>query len=270
MIEERISVQLNKGRAKKKEGMSLLAVYAHPDDESFVPGGTIARYAFEGARVTLVCATRGEEGMLGEPPLADRASLGECRQEELLGSCKVLGIDRICFLDLYDGKLDTYPHPDVEGRIVEIIRQVKPQVVITFGPEGITGHPDHAAISHFTTDAFFDAGRPDKYPELKEQGLDVYQPGKLYYSVLPKTVAESLTVKLMGVEEYEITAVIDVTRYTHIKRDALFCHRTQLPDFRKFSEQDFSKIFTTEYFSLIHSSHPHPSKKEDDLFEDLR
>lgn len=261
-------MQLSRTSAKKEE-MSLLAVYAHPDDESFVPGGTLARYAFEGARVTLVCATRGEEGMLGEPPLSDRASLGSCREEELLGSCRVLGIDRICFLDLYDGKLNTYPHADVEGRIVEVIRQVKPQVVITFGPEGITGHPDHLAISHFTTDAFFDAGRPEKYPALKEGGLEPYQPAKLYYSVLPRCVAESLSVRLQGVEEDAITAVLDVSRYTHIKRDALFCHRTQLPDFRKFSERDLDTIFTTEYFSLVHSRLPHPQGKEGDLFAGL-
>lgn len=262
-------MRLKRIRAKREE-LSLLAVYAHPDDESFVPGGTIARYAFEGARVTLVCATRGEEGMVGDPPLSDRASLGECRQDELLGSCKVLGIDRICFLDLQDGRLNAYPHPDVEGKIVEMIRLVKPQVVITFGPEGITGHHDHIAISHFTTDAFFDASRPDRYPELKEYGLDVYQPAKLYYSVLPKNLAESLTFKLRGVEEEKVTAVIDVSRYKHVKRDALFCHRTQLPDFRKFSEQDFDKIFTIEYFSLAHSNLPHQKKKENDLFEGLR
>jgi LmbE family N-acetylglucosaminyl deacetylase len=252
------------------EERSLLAVYAHPDDESFVPGGTIARYAFEGARVTLVCATRGEEGMLGDPPIVDRISLGECRKEELLGSCRVLGIDRICFLDFPDGRLSTYPHPDVEGRIVEIIRMVKPQVVITFGPEGITGHPDHLAISHFTTDAFFDAGKPDKYPELQGWGLEVYQPTKLYYSVLPKRVAESLSFNLEGVEDNEITAIIDVSRYTHIKKSALFCHRTQLPDFKKFSEQDLDILATREYFSLVHSSLPHQKKREDDLFEGLR
>lgn len=257
-----------KDRAQREE-RSLLAVYAHPDDESFVPGGTIARYAFEGIKVTLVCATRGEEGMLGEPPLADRASIGKCREKELLGSCRVLGVNRTCFLDFIDSKLGTYPHPDVEGRIVEIIRTVKPQVVITFGPEGITGHPDHAAISHFTTDAFFDAGRADKYPELKELGLDVYQPAKLYYSVLPKSVAESLSVKLKGVEDDQVSATIDVSRYAHIKKEALFCHRTQLPDFRKFNEEDFSKILSKEYFSLIYSNLPH-QEEEEDLFEGLR
>jgi len=252
-----------------KPERSLLAVYAHPDDESFVPGGTIARYAFKGARVTLVVATRGEEGMLGDPPLADRSSLGECRTDELVGSCRVLGIDRICFLDFPDGKLNTYPHPEVEGRIVEFIRQVKPQVVITFGPEGITGHPDHQAISHFTTDAFFDAGRPDKYPKLKEWGLDIYQPAKLYYSVLPKKVAESLSFKLQGVEDNKITAIIDVSRYSHIKKDALFCHRTQMPDFKKFSDQDLLGLSTKEYFYLVHSELPHQKKREADLFEGL-
>ena len=254
----------------KKRDFSLLAVYAHPDDESFVPGGTIARDAFEGATVTLVCATKGEAGMLGEPPLADRASLGSCRQQELIGSCKVLGIDKICFLELFDSKLDTYPHPVVEGKIVEIIRRVKPQVVITFGSEGITGHPDHAAISHFTTDAFFDAGRPDRYPEFEELGLEAYQPTKLYYSALPKNIAESLSVRLHGIEEDKITAVIDVSRFSHIKRDALYCHRTQVPDFKKFNEEDLHKIFTKEYFSLAHSSLSHQMEMENDLFEGLR
>ncbi len=251
-------------------GLSLLAVYAHPDDEAFVPGGTIAKYAHEGARITLVCATRGEAGMLGNPPISDRSSLGECRTEELTSSCKVLGIDRLCCWDFSDAKLSTYPHRDVEGRIVEIIRLVKPQVVITFGHEGITGHPDHAAISHFATDAFFAAGQADKYPELKGDGLEVYQPIKLYYSVLPKRVAESLTYKLQGVDDKEISTTIDVSRFTHLKNDALFCHRTQLPDFKKFSEQDLHKLGTTEYFSLVHSNLEYQKKKEDDLFDGLR
>lgn len=254
----------------RKVELSLLAVYAHPDDESFVPGGTIARYAFEGATVTLVCATKGEAGMLGDPPLADRASLGKCREKELVGSCKVLGIDKICLLELFDSKLDTYPHPVVEGKIAEIIRRVKPQVVITFGSEGITGHPDHAAISHFTTDAFFDAGRPDKYPELEELGLQAYQPMKLYYSALPINIAESLSIKLHGITEDKITAVIDVSRFAHIKRDALYCHRTQVPDFKKFNEEDLHKIFAKEYFSLAYSSLSDQKEREDDLFEGLR
>ena len=177
-------------------GLSLLGVYAHPDDEAFVPGGTIAKYTHERVRITLVYATKGEAGMLGNPQVSDRSSLGECRTEELTSSCRVLGIDWPCYWDFSDAKLSTYPHRDVEGQIAEIIRSVKPQVVITFGPEGITSHPDHAAISHFTTDAFFAAGQADKYPGLKGDGLEVYQPAKLYYSVLPRRVAESLTHKL--------------------------------------------------------------------------
>ena len=217
-------------------GLSLLAVYAHPDDEAFVPGGTIAKYTHEGVRITLVCATKGEAGMLGNPQVSERVSLGECRTEELTSSCKVLGIDRLCCWDFSDSKLSTYPHRLVEGRIVEIIRLVTSQVVITFGYEGITGHPGHAAISHFATDAFFSAGQAEKYPELTGDDLKVYQPNKLYYSVLPKRVAESLTHKIQSVEDTEITTIIDVSHFTHLKNDALFCHRTQLPDFRKFSE----------------------------------
>jgi len=249
---------------------SLLAVYAHPDDESFVPGGTIARYAMEGIRVTLVCATRGEEGILGDPPVVDRSSLGECRREELKRSCRVLGIDRICLLDFPDGRLSTYPHPHVEGQIVEIIRRVRPQVVITFGPEGITGHPDHQAISHFTTDAFFAAGKAEKYPELLAMGLEPYQPAKLYYSVLPKGVAESLSLRLEGVDDREITTMIDVSPYTHIKKDALFCHRTQLPGFRKFSEEDLDRLATKEYFRLVYPPSSQQGYREEDLFEGLR
>jgi LmbE family N-acetylglucosaminyl deacetylase len=152
-------------RTQSSDELSLLAVYAHTDDESFVPGGTIAKYTHEGIRVTLVCATRGEAGMLGNPPVCDRALLGKFRRSELASSCLVLEINRVCCWDFSDAKLGSYSHRDVEGRIVEIIRLVKPQVVITFGAEGITGHPDHTAISHFTTDAFFAASDKDKYPE---------------------------------------------------------------------------------------------------------
>lgn len=134
------NLQMDRKQSHTKE-LSLLGVYAHPDDESFVPGGTIAKYAHEGIKITLVCATRGEAGMAGNPPVCDRTSLGEFRTGELVSSCQVLGISRVCCWDFSDSKLSTYPHQAVEGRIVEIIRMVRPQVVITFGREGITGHP---------------------------------------------------------------------------------------------------------------------------------
>ena len=232
---------MQKNRSNNRQ-LSLLAVYAHPDDESFVPGGTIAKYAHEGIEITLVCATRGEAGMAGDPPVCDRKSLGEFRTGELASSCQVLGINRLCCWDFADSKLNTYAHQDVERRIAEVIRLVKPQVVITFGPEGITGHPDHTAISHFATDAFFAAGDADKYPELIGGELEVHQPIKLYYSVLPKRIAEALTHKLQGVEDDQITATIDVSHFSHVKNDALFCHHTQQPDFRKFSDRDLGEL----------------------------
>ena len=132
----------------------LLCVLAHPDDEALGLGGALAKYAAEGAAITLVVATRGERGWTGEPG-ADPGprALGELREAELRDAAHLLGVRELAFLGHLDGELDRVGHETVIAQIVAHVRRARPQVVVTFGPDGAYGHPDHIAISQLTTAA---------------------------------------------------------------------------------------------------------------------
>jgi len=134
--------------------LKLMGVLAHPDDESLGIGGTLAKYASEGVETYLVTATRGERGRFGESgekPLPE--VVGRVREAELREAARVLGVHEVNFLDYSDGDLDQVNVAEAIARIVDHLRRVKPHVVITFGPEGAYGHPDHIAISQLTTAA---------------------------------------------------------------------------------------------------------------------
>ena len=155
----------------------LLAVMAHPDDEVFGCGGALARYAAEGAKVTLICATRGEAGEISDPSLANRDDLGRVREQELRAACDVLGIGEPFVFGYRDSGMAGTPdneHPralcradrhELVGHIVKIIRQARPQVLLTFDPNGGYGHPDHIAIHHASREAFFAADIGSMFPE---------------------------------------------------------------------------------------------------------
>src|SRR5215469_8599914 len=130
--------------------LKLMCVLAHPDDESLGNGGILAKYAAEGVETYLVTATRGERGWFGpDEEYPGLQVLGQRREKELRASAQVLGIRRVEFLDYIDGDLDQAPPAEVVAKIVGQIRRVKPDVVVTFGPDGGYGHPDHIAISQF-------------------------------------------------------------------------------------------------------------------------
>jgi mycothiol S-conjugate amidase len=172
----------------------LLAVLAHPDDESFGPGGTLAFYARQGVEVFLVCATRGEAGEVDEDCLDGFTSIAERREEELRCAAQHLGLSGVFFLGYHDSGMpgSMYnQHPDsmlnrseeeIAGRVVEYIRMLRPQVVITFDPIGGYRHPDHIAIQKAATRAFHAAGDLHQYPGESEP----YQPQKLYFHIFSK------------------------------------------------------------------------------------
>jgi LmbE family N-acetylglucosaminyl deacetylase len=173
----------------------LLAVLAHPDDETFGTGGTLALYAQRGVEVHLICATRGEAGDMDADCLDGFNSVAERRVSELRCAAGILGLSGVYFLDYRDsgmpGSVDNQhaqalinaPLDEVAGHIVHYIRVLKPQVVITFDPIGGYKHPDHIAIHKATVEAFRLAGDP-AYPG--PSGLPAHQPQKLYYTVFPK------------------------------------------------------------------------------------
>ena len=136
------------------KGIKLLAVLAHPDDESLGFGGTLAKYAAEGVETYLVTATRGERGRFGSLGKGgDPAEVGRVREAELRAAAAVLGIREVSILGYPDGAVDQVEATTAIRAVVSHIRRIRPDVVVTFGPEGAYGHPDHIAISQFTTAA---------------------------------------------------------------------------------------------------------------------
>lgn len=137
---------------KLKEKMLL--VFAHPDDETFGMGGTIALASRSGAKVKVISATKGEKGKLHlDRPLSEK-ELGEIRAQELKKALQVLGAEPPIFFDYPDGSLDQVDEKEIISKIIKIIREFQPYNIVTFGPDGISGHHDHIAISRFASKAF--------------------------------------------------------------------------------------------------------------------
>ncbi|MCA9972988.1 MAG: PIG-L family deacetylase [Anaerolineales bacterium] len=179
----------------------LLAVLAHPDDESFGPGGALARYAAEGVEVHIAIATDGAAGSVAEGYEAARERLAEVRAQELETAVAILGA-HLHTLGYRDSGYINDPaneHPDAfinadeteaVGRVVRLIREIRPQVVITHDETGGYFHPDHIFCWQITTPAFHAAGDPAQYPDV---GPAPYQPQRLYYTAFPNTWVKVFT-----------------------------------------------------------------------------
>ncbi|MDQ6950003.1 MAG: PIG-L family deacetylase [Actinomycetota bacterium] len=166
--------------------MRLLGIFAHPDDETFCIGGTLAKYIAGGAEAMVVSFTRGEAGQIRDAAVATRRTLGEKRAHELELACQALGVQHVRCLDYGDGKLKHIPQTELVGRAVGLIREFRPHVVFTFDESGAYGHPDHIAICHATTTACQLAGDPDHFPEQLQTGLVPHTPDRLYHSYFPR------------------------------------------------------------------------------------
>ena len=148
----------------------LLGIFAHPDDETFCAGGTFARYAEQGAEIMVVSATRGEAGQIRDAAVGNRRTIAAVREAELRLACECLGITKVRCLDYVDGTLADADFSALANEVAEIICEFRPDVVITFGPDGGYGHPDHQTISAVTTAACQRTADP---------------PPRLYYSYFP-------------------------------------------------------------------------------------
>ena len=183
---------------------TLLFVGAHPDDETFGIGGTLAQYAAAGVRVYYACATRGEAGSVNPEQMKGHATLGDMRWAELECAAQILGLADVIYLGYRDSGMlgaEDNRHPEalaaakldqVVGRIVKAARQVKPDVVLTFDPIGGYRHPDHIAVHNATVRAFHATGDPGQLPEAGE----AFRPQKLYFSVFPRGMLK-LAVRVM-------------------------------------------------------------------------
>jgi LmbE family N-acetylglucosaminyl deacetylase len=167
--------------------LRLLGVYAHPDDETFCAGGTLAKYAAAGADILVVSMTQGEAGQIRNAQAATRRTLGQTRAQELQRACQELGVQHALCLDYGDGKLKELEQRTLIGKVTEIIRTFRPDVVLTFGADGAYGHPDHIAVGAATDAAFARAGDPEQFPEQLAAGLSPYTLGRLYHSYFPRS-----------------------------------------------------------------------------------
>jgi LmbE family N-acetylglucosaminyl deacetylase len=227
-------------------GRSLLAVFAHPDDESLACGGLLAWAAQLGARVSLLCATHGEHG----PGQSDENEpLGAVRARELKAAARILGIAELVLLDYPDGSLSWDEASALEAEIGSTIRRLRPDVVITFGADGLYWHPDHIAIHERTTAAV--AGLGEAAPAL-------------YYVTMPpgsmRAVAEQAgpSSLILGIADADAfgadaaapTLVVDAGAFAVRKLAAIRCHRTQLAEdaFALIAERDAARFLGIEHF----------------------
>jgi len=162
----------------------LLGVFAHPDDETFCAGGTFARYAGQGAEIMVVSATRGQAGQIRDAAAGTRRTIAAVREAELRLACHRLGITRVRCLDHVDGTLADAGFPALVDEVAEVIGEFGPDAVITFGPDGGYGHPDHVTISAVTTAACQQAAGPGPGPGWAAAGA-AGRPPRLYYRCFP-------------------------------------------------------------------------------------
>ena len=222
--------------------LRMLLIFAHPDDESWGMGTVAAKYAREGVEISLLCATRGEVGWPGAA--ADNPgpqALGRMREGELHAAALELGVRRVEFLDILDGQLDRADPRQAIARIVTLIRKVRPQVVVTFGPDGDYGHPDHVAICQLSCAALVCAA-DSAYPS---PGGAAQRVDKFYYLVNSPQLGQLLRkyvgepgIEVGGVQrslvcwpDWAITTRVTLDREEdwQTARRAFLCHRTQLP-----------------------------------------
>jgi LmbE family N-acetylglucosaminyl deacetylase len=162
----------------------LLGVYAHPDDETFCAGGTLAKYAAAGAEIMVYSATRGEAGQIRDAHAATRRTLGQVRLEEMRSACRQLGVQHLSAM-ITATEAERCPSPLVE-QVVRLIRTFRPDILLTFGDDGAYGHPDHVTIGAVADEAFHWAGDPGRCPDQIAAGLLPHQPSRLFYSIFPR------------------------------------------------------------------------------------
>jgi LmbE family N-acetylglucosaminyl deacetylase len=211
----------------------VLSVWAHPDDEAICAAGTLALCAARREPVHVVCATRGELGPISDPSLAVRETLGEVRARELRDSCVALGASEPVFLNMSDGHVSWTDHAEPLRVLVEHIRRTRPRVLLSFGADGLYGHPDHTAIGELSTRARRSAADP-AFPSVlaphrvtrhflavwtHEQVRALLEYGGHFWHLAPES---------FPLREADVSARVDVRGVMRRKLRSVRAHRTQL------------------------------------------
>ncbi|MGH7677229.1 MAG: PIG-L deacetylase family protein [Gemmatimonadaceae bacterium] len=240
----------------------LSGIYAHPDDETFSGGGTYAKYAAAGVRCTIYCATDGDAGKTSGLVVASKQELAAVRRRELAAAARALGIDSTESPGHPDGGLRGVDPDALVGEIVRHLRRERPDVVITFGPEGAPNtHPDHRVISRAATAAFFLSGNPTVFADHLREGLQPHRSLRLYYVAWPQP-AHDAVLQTRSVEE---TARIDVRRHRDAELAAWRAHVSQQALQQRFEE---TAATDDELFAFAAGT-PQPQPVVDDLFAGL-
>lgn len=224
------------------EPRRFLGIFPHPDDESYSAGGTMAKLAAAGVEVHVLSATRGEAGQIVTPGSATLETLAAVREEELRAACVALGACPPRFLGYRDGTLAQQDLAEAVGRIVRVLRAVRPHVVVTLGADGVYGHPDHVALHRMVLPAFRSAAGASRFPD-EEYGPS-WAPARLFWTAFPRGHFRSVWERLLdgdladgvrqmdpeklGVPDDQFHAVIDVADYVKQKLAAIQSHRTQV------------------------------------------
>lgn len=263
---------------------TLLLVHAHPDDESISTGGVMMKAKAHGHRVVLVTATRGEVGEIyNMDEAASRPRLGEIRTRELEAAAEVLGVDRLEFLGYRDsGMVDTADNKDprsfhqapleeAAARLAVLVREERPEVVVTYGEDGVYGHPDHVKAHHVTN------------ATLDLVASEDWSPRKLYYTAIPRSMMEAFVeqmpeeaqramsgnMRIAGTPDELVTTRVDVHDYVDRKREAFQAHVSQNDPnswFATMQDQIYRLAFGTEYYQLARGE-AGSELPEADLFE---
>jgi mycothiol conjugate amidase Mca len=278
---------------------TLLAVHAHPDDECITTGGILARYAAEGVRTVLVTCTDGAVGEISDPALASPENLAEVRARELDEAVRILSVSRLVKLgyrdsgmagmsdNMHPASFHQAPLEQAVERVVRIMREEHPQVVVTYDERGGYGHPDHIRAHQVAVAAFDAAGDPSRFPSAGP----TWSPAKLYYAVFPRSAMEQFIERLraagidppferepdaerdeneqppFGVPDEQVTTSVDVSEYVEAKHAALASHRTQMgPEmfFMRLPPDLFADAFGRETFQRVAGP---GGSHETDLFE---
>ena len=250
----------------------LSLVFAHPDDDSFGLGGSIAKHR-DDTDVQVILASSGEAGMIADPSLATRENLGEVREGESRASYAALGVSPQQHLLRYpDGGLAGVPRDEIVGKVASLLLEFRPDVVVTFGPEGVTKHEDHVTMHEVGTEAFhrareganggfsrlFYVGIPaseiERYRELQRMaGMEPFDPEAPFQ---PR-----------GVPDETIAVEADCSGVWKTKHEALLAHRTQSFEIEEIPEQLRPLVFGTEYFVQAWPARDPGTERFRDLFE---
>jgi LmbE family N-acetylglucosaminyl deacetylase len=239
--------------------MKILGITAHPDDEVGAFGGTLLLYHARGVETYVICLTQGQAASNRGGAQSDE-ELASLRCAEFFASCKVLQVTQAQILGYPDGGLDRLDFYSVVGDLTRRVREIKPDIIVTMGPEGaITGHSDHAMASIYGTMAFHWAARKDRYPEQMNDGLAPHRARKLYYCTAPFVLPDR-----PPISPPPCTATIDISSFIEEKIRASRAHTTQAPLMARFAKA-LRQFGGKELFHLAAANEPSELQPEVDL-----